>query len=41
VRTRQSKNTNAAHAVYDVLYDPPVRTARVGVSTPGGPWTDE
>jgi hypothetical protein len=28
VRTRQSKNTNVARAVYDVLYDPPVRTAQ-------------
>jgi hypothetical protein len=28
VRTRQSKNTNAAHAAYDVLDDPPVRTAQ-------------
>jgi hypothetical protein len=28
VRTRQSKNTNVAHAAYDVLYGPPVRTAR-------------
>jgi hypothetical protein len=28
VRTRQSKNTNAARAAYDVLNDPPVRTAR-------------
>jgi hypothetical protein len=28
VRTRQSKNTNATHAAYDVLYDPLVRTAR-------------
>jgi hypothetical protein len=26
VRTRQSKDTNAARAVYDVLDDPPVRT---------------
>jgi hypothetical protein len=25
VRTRQSKDTNAAHAAYDVLDDPPVR----------------
>jgi hypothetical protein len=34
VRTRQSKNTNAAPAAYDVLCDPPVRpTAREG------PWT--
>jgi hypothetical protein len=28
VRTRQSKNTNAAHAAYDVLDGPPVRTAQ-------------
>jgi hypothetical protein len=28
VRTRQSKNTNAARAAYDVLYDILVRTAR-------------
>jgi hypothetical protein len=28
VRTRQSKNTNAAHAVYDVLDDHPVRAAQ-------------
>jgi hypothetical protein len=28
VRTRQSKNTNAAHAAYDVLDDPPVRAAQ-------------
>jgi hypothetical protein len=28
VRTRQSKNTNAAHTAYDVLDDPPVRTAQ-------------
>jgi hypothetical protein len=28
VRTRQSKNTNAAHAAYDVLDDPPVRTVQ-------------
>jgi hypothetical protein len=28
VRTRQSKNTNAAHAAYDILYGPLVRTAR-------------
>jgi hypothetical protein len=28
VRTRQSKNTNAAHAAYGVLDDPPVRTAQ-------------
>jgi hypothetical protein len=28
VRTRQSKDTNAAHAAYDVLDDPPVRTAQ-------------
>jgi hypothetical protein len=27
VRTRQSKNTNAALAAYDVLYDPPVLSA--------------
>jgi hypothetical protein len=36
VRTRQSKNTNAAHAAYDVLYGPPVRTAR----QPPVRWTD-
>jgi hypothetical protein len=28
VRTRQSKNTNAAHAAYDVLDDPPVRAVQ-------------
>jgi hypothetical protein len=28
VRTRQSKNTNAARAACDILDDPPVRTAR-------------
>jgi hypothetical protein len=28
VRTRQSKNTNAAHAAYGVLDDPLVRTAQ-------------
>jgi hypothetical protein len=28
VRTRQSKNTNATHTAYDVLDDPPVRTAQ-------------
>jgi hypothetical protein len=28
VRTRQSKNTNAALAACDVLDDPPVRTAQ-------------
>jgi hypothetical protein len=36
VRTRQSKNTNAAHATYDVLYGPPVRMAR----QPPVRWTD-
>jgi hypothetical protein len=34
VRTRQSKNTNAAPAAYDVLCDPPVRPA-----ARKGPWT--
>jgi hypothetical protein len=28
VRTRQSKDTNATRAAYDVLDDPPVRTAQ-------------
>jgi hypothetical protein len=28
VRTRQSKNTNATHAAYDILDGPPVRAAR-------------
>jgi hypothetical protein len=28
VRTRQSKNTNAAHAAYDILDGPPVCTAQ-------------
>jgi hypothetical protein len=28
VTTRQSNNTNATHAAYDVLDDPPVRTAQ-------------
>jgi hypothetical protein len=28
VRTRQSKNTNATHAAYDVLDDPPVHTTQ-------------
>jgi hypothetical protein len=37
VRTRQSKNTNAAHAVYDVLDDPPVRTAQQSPVR----WTDD
>jgi hypothetical protein len=34
VRTRQSKNTDAALAAYDVLCDPPVRSA-----AREGPWT--
>jgi hypothetical protein len=37
VRTRQSKNTNAAHATYDVLDDPPVRTAQQSPVR----WTDD
>jgi hypothetical protein len=36
VRTRQSKNTNAALAACDVLDDPPVRTAQ----RPPVQWTD-
>jgi hypothetical protein len=36
VRTRQSKNTNAAHAVYDVLDDPLVRTTQQSPAR----WTD-
>jgi hypothetical protein len=36
VRTRQSKNTNAARATYGVLYGPPVRTTR----QPPVRWTD-
>jgi hypothetical protein len=37
VRTRQSKNTNAALATCDVLDDPPVRTAQ----RPPVRWTDD
>jgi hypothetical protein len=36
VRTRQSKNTNAAHTAYDVFDDPPVRTAQQSPMR----WTD-
>jgi hypothetical protein len=36
VRTRQSKNTNAAHAAYGVFDDPPVRTAQQSPAR----WTD-
>jgi hypothetical protein len=36
VRTRQSKDTNAARAAYDVLDDPPVRTAQQSPMR----WTD-
>jgi hypothetical protein len=36
VRTRQFKNTNAAHAAYNILDGPPVRTAR----QPAVRWTD-
>jgi hypothetical protein len=36
VRTRQSKNTNAALAACDVLDDPPVRTGQ----RPPVRWTD-
>jgi hypothetical protein len=36
VRTRQSKNTNAAHAAYGVLDDPPVRTTQQSPMR----WTD-
>jgi hypothetical protein len=37
VRTRQSKDTNAARAAYDVLYDPPVRTTQQSPVR----WTDD
>jgi hypothetical protein len=33
VRTRQSKNTNAAHAAYDVLDDPPGAVGDAGRAT--------
>jgi hypothetical protein len=37
VRTRQSKNANAAHTAYDVLDDPQVHTAQQSPVR----WTDD
>jgi hypothetical protein len=37
VRTRQSKDTNAARAAYDFLDDPPMRTTQQSPVR----WTDE